>query len=304
MQAPSQQTGERLTSKHHLIRSVFTSGPAVVWMLSFLLVPLLAITVISFMSRGQFGELERPFTLENYQRFAGFGLLGFDLLYPMVIVRSLVLGAVTVIFCVLLGLPMAFFISGLPRRFKNLALTLVVIPLWTNLLIRTYAWQILLAPNTFLSHIASALGFIAPGEPLCPSLFAIYLGMVCDFLPFLVLPLYASVEKLDWHIVEAAMDLGADGRRAFRHAILPQIMPGLVAGIILVFIPATGQFVIPDLLGGSKTLFLGNAIQVEFGSSRDWPFGAAITMLAIGMVMAGLWFYSKILGKKGEPDLI
>ena len=304
MQAPSPQTGERLTTKHHLIRSLFTSGPAVVWMLSFLLVPLIAIAVISFMSRGQFGELERPFTLENYQRFAGFGLLGFDPLYPMVIVRSLILGAVTVALCVLLGLPMAFFISGLPNRFKNLALTLAVIPLWTNLLIRTYAWQIMLAPDTVLSRIASALGFIGQGEPLCPSLFAVYVGMVCDFLPFLVLPLYASVEKLDWHIVEAAMDLGADGRRVFRHAILPQIMPGLVAGIILVFIPATGQFVIPDLLGGSKTLFLGNAIQVEFGSSRDWPFGAAITMLAIVMVMAGLWIYSKILGKKGEPDLI
>jgi spermidine/putrescine transport system permease protein len=122
--------------------------------------------------------------------------------------------------------------------------------------------------------------------------------MVCDFLPFLVLPLYASVERIDWMLAEAAIDLGARRTQVFRHALLPQIAPGLVAGVILVFLPATGQFVIPDLLGGAKTVMLGNAIQQQFGQSRDWPFGAAIAFVALGLVMLGLWTYARRVGKE------
>jgi spermidine/putrescine transport system permease protein len=178
---------------------------------------------------------------------------------------------------------------------------LVVIPFWTNLLIRTYAWQILLAPGSLLAGLAAWIGLVGPGEPLYPSTAAVYIGMVCDYLPFLVLPLYASVEKLDWSLAEAASDLGADNLRVFRHAIFPQVVPGLVAGFILVFIPATGQFVIPDLLGGSKTVMVGNAIAQEFGASRDWPFGSAISVLTMGLVMIGLWIYArKSAGRGGE----
>jgi len=125
-------------------------------------------------------------------------------------------------------------------------------------------------------------------------------GMFCDFVPFMVLPLYASVEKIDWSLAEAAMDLGAGRWQVFRHALLPQIKPGLIAGTILVFLPATGQFVIPDLLGGAKTVMLGNAIQQQFGPSRDWPFGAAIAFIALGLVMAGLWLFSR---KAGDPEV-
>ena len=123
---------------------------------------------------------------------------------------------------------------------------------------------------------------------LYPGTLAVYIGMVCDYLPFLVLPLYASVEKLDWRLAEAAADLGANGPRVLRHALLPQLVPGLVAGIILVFIPATGQFVIPDLLGGGKTVMLGNVIDQQFRQSRDWPFGAAVAMLSMAMVLVGI----------------
>jgi spermidine/putrescine transport system permease protein len=128
--------------------------------------------------------------------------------------------------------------------------------------------------------------------------------MLCAFLPFLVLPLYTAVEKLDWSIVEAAMDLGADGRRVFRHAILPQVAPGLAAGIILVFIPATGTFVIPDLLGGAKTVLIGNAIQQQFGSSRDWPFGSAAAFVGMAVVMLGLWLYARRAGERGAQGLL
>jgi len=219
-------------------------------------------------------------------------------------VRSLALGAGTAIACVLTGLPLAFFISRLPTRYKNFALTLVIIPFWTNLLIRTYAWQILLAPECWITRFAHALGIGTIGEPLYPGTFAVAIGMICDYLPFLVLPLYASVEKLDWSLAEAAMDLGANGPGVFRHAILPQIMPGLLAGMILVFLPATGQFVIPDLLGGAKTVMLGNAIQQQFGQSRDWPFGSAIAFVALAFVMLGLWVYARKFNAKGEPQLL
>ena len=297
-------TGEKLTRRGHVWRSFLTSGPAVFWLSAFLLVPLLAVAFISFLTRGPAGEVVGPLSLENYKRFLGFGSFGFDPLYPVIMLRSLALGAATALFCVAAGFPLAFFIAGLPARWKNAGLTLVIIPLWTNLLIRTYAWQIILAPDGWAAQAAAAIGLTTPGTALYPSLLAVYIGMVCDFLPFLVLPLYASVEKLDWSLAEAAMDLGANGWGVFRHALLPQVMPGLVAGTILVLIPATGQFVIPDLLGGSKSMMLGNAIQMEFGASRDWPFGSAIAILAMGFVMAGLWIYARTAARKGEPDLI
>lgn len=291
--------GEQLTGARHLARSALTSGPGILWVTLFLLVPLMAIGVMSLLTRGEETFAELPWTVENYRRFLGFGMFGFDPLYPQIIARSALLGAGTTVLCMAAGLPLAFFIAGLPRRHKNLALMLVIIPFWTNLLIRTYAWQILLAPHSWLTRVAVAVGFVPEGTGLYPGALAVYIGMVCDYLPFLVLPLYASVEKIDWTIAEAAADLGANPRGVFWHAVLPQVTPGLVAGVILVFIPAMGQFVIPDLLGGAKTVMLGNAIAQQFGQSRDWPFGSAIAFLGMGLVLVGLWAYRRSAGEKG-----
>jgi spermidine/putrescine transport system permease protein len=293
------QFGEQLTRRSHIWRSLLTSGPSIFWVTVFLLLPLMWIGVISFLTRGEAGGYERPFTFDNYLRFAGFGFFGYDLLYPQIILRSVILGAGTAALCIGCGLPLAFFIAALPGRYKTMVLTLVLIPFWTNLLIRTYAWQILLAPESWITRVVAGLGFVEPGTPLYPSALAIYLGMICDYLPFLVLPLYSSVEKIDWSIAEAASDLGANGAQVFRHALLPQIMPGLVAGVILVLVPAMGQFVIPDLLGGAKTVMLGNAIQQQFGPSRDWPFGSAIAFLGMGVVLLSLWYYARYAGEKG-----
>lgn len=276
------QFGEQMTSASRRWRVVLTIGPGLLWLISFLILPLGAIAVISLLTRSDYGEIQRPFTVENYQRLAGFTVFGFDSLYPSILLRSVLLGAGTALLCLLAGLPLAFFISGLSMRWKTAALTLVVIPFWTNLLIRTYAWQILLAPESPLGRVIRY-----PGIP------AVFIGMVCDYLPFMVLPLYASVEKLDWSLAEAAADLGANGWNVFRHAIWPQIWAGALAGVILVFLPATGQFVIPDLLGGAKTMLLGNAIQQQFGSSRDWPFGAAIAMVSLALMLAGLWIFNR-----------
>jgi spermidine/putrescine transport system permease protein len=292
--------GERLTRAGDLARSAITSGPGIAWVAIFLLLPLLGIAAISFLSRGTYGEVQLPATFDNYRRLAGFGLLGFDPQYPRIVLRSLVLAGGTTVVCLIAALPLAFFVAGLTGRSKQLALTLLIIPFWTNLLIRTYAWQILLGQDGFLARGAAAIGLIDAGRPLYPSLIAVYIGMLCAYLPFLALPLYSSVEKIDWSIAEAAADLGADGARVFRHALLPQILPGMVAGVILVFIPAVGQFVVPDLLGGAKIDLLGNAIQRQFGASRDWPFGSAIACSAMAVVLLGLWFNARYAAKDNE----
>jgi spermidine/putrescine transport system permease protein len=288
---PEVRFGQRLSRGGHLRRSALSSGPAVIWLGLLLVVPLLIVTAISFLTRGEYGGVEMPLTFESYKRLAGFGELGFDPLYPVILLRSLVLGGATAALCLVTALPLAFFIARLSDPMKNIALTLVVIPFWTNLLIRTYAWQIMLSPESWLTKVAHVMGIGVAGEPLYPGNLAVLIGMVCDFLPFMVLPLYASVEKIDWSLAEAAADLGANRVQVFRHALLPQMIPGLIAGVILVFLPATGQFVIPDLLGGAKTAMLGNVIQQQFASSRDWPFGAAISFVALLLVMAGLWIY-------------
>ena len=267
--------------------------PGSAWEFVFLFVPLLAIAVIGFLTRGEYGGFELPFTLENYRQLAGFGFFGFEPLYPLILLRSLGLAASTALLCALAALPLAFFIARLSGRARTLALMALAIPIWTNLLVRTYAWQLLLGPNGWVTGLAAGLGFIESGQALHPSTGAVLCGMVCDFLPFAALPLYASVEKIDRALVEAARDLGASRWRVFRHAILPQIKPGLAAGIILVFLPALGQFVVPDLLGGAKTVLLGNALQQQFGSSRDWPLGAAVATVSMLFVIAGILIFRR-----------
>jgi spermidine/putrescine transport system permease protein len=286
--------------RNDAVRSILLSLPAMLWLVVFFVIPIAFIVGISFFTNGTYGELERPFTLDNYKRFAGFSTFGWEALYPAIIGRSLLLAAFTMLLCVAFGLPLAFWISSLPARWKTFALTLVVIPLWTNLLIRTYAWQMLLGNNSFLARLAATVGLTTSGEPLYPSAFAVLIGLVCDYLPFLLLPLYASVEKIDWTLAEAARDLGASGLKVFRHALLPQIIPGMAAGIVLVFVPATGQFVIPDLLGGSKTVLLGNVIQQQFGASRNWPFGSALATIAMSIVLIGLWLNARVVRRRVE----
>lgn len=285
--------GEVISSRGRSLRTMCAVGPGLTWMVIFFAVPLTLIAAVSFLSRGEFGTIERPLTFENYWRLAGWGLLGFDSLYPIIVFRSLVLAGGTALLCLIAGLPMAFFIARLSRPYKTLALNLVVIPFWTNLLIRTYAWQMLLGPESWISRMMVGLGLGPSGEAIYPGTFAVYLCMVCDFLPFMILPLYASAEKIDWSMVEAAMDLGANHLGVFRHGILPQIKPGLAAGFVLVFLPATGQFVIPDLMGGAKTVMLGNAIQQQFGPGLDWPFGAAIAVISLALVAMGLWIFAR-----------
>ena len=292
--------GVQLTPRDQIVRSALTSGWGIGWLTLFMFVPLLAIVVISFLTRGTYGDIVPQLTIENYRRFFGFGELGYDPLYPYIVLRSLILATSTTVLCTLFGLPLAFFIAKLPPRFRNLALVLVMIPFWSNLLIRTYAWQIMLSAEGPITRAFRLIGLVADGEPMYPSVFAVHIGMVCDYLPYLVLPLYASVEKIDWALAEAAVDLGANRIKMFWFAIVPQIIPGLAAGITLVFVPATGTFVIPDLLGGAKTVLLGSAIAQQFGQSRDWPFGSAIACFGMLALLLALWVQTRYQSDEQE----
>ncbi len=258
--------------------------PGVFWLLFFVCLPLLGIIILSFCSRSSYGEIQTPLSFSNYWRLLGFGILGFNPIHVKIFIRTVGLSALSTMLCIILGTPLAFWIARHNKRIRNTLLVLVTIPLWTNLMIRTYAWQIILAPNSILSDLARYIGAIDRGEGLYPGTGATLVGLFFDYLPFFVLPLYASVERIDWRIWEAAIDLGARRWRAFRHGILPQIMPGLATAITLVFVPALGQFVIPDLLGGSIAILTGNSIAQQFGASRDWPFGAAIASTQIVIV--------------------
>ncbi len=276
-------------------------APASIWIGTFLVLPLIGLAILSFLTRSGYGEIGLPWTFDNFKRFAGFGFFGFDPVYPLIFARTFMLALSTTLITAILSLPLAFFIASLSGRWRAIALTMVIIPFWTNLLIRTYAWQILLANDSVIANTFRALGLMVEGQSLVPSLGAIYIGMICDFLPYMVLPVYASVEKVDWRLAEAARDLGARGGSVFRHAIWPQIVPGIGAGVFLTFVPALGQYVVPDLLGGAKTAMLGNTIAQQFGASRDWPFGAAISLVAMTLILMGLWIRT-VCFKKQEAQ--
>jgi spermidine/putrescine transport system permease protein len=285
--------GELTTQRKLTKRGLYFLGAGMLWLMVFLVLPGLVLIVVSFASRGAYGQLEWDFTVENYQRLAGFSLFGWTADYIIIVFRSVWVAFITTTVSVILSYPLCFFICTRAERSRYFWLTLVIIPFWTNMVIRTYAWFLILAPELPLAKLASYVGLIPPEAPLYPNAFAVYLGMVSMFLPFVTLPLYSSVERLDWSLVEAAQDLYASRVRVFMQAILPQTLPGLSVGVILTFVPAMGMFVVPDLLGGAKYMLVGNLIQQQFGASRDWPFGAAISMGLMVLTMISLQLYRR-----------
>lgn len=293
--------GELTTGRNLLKRGLMFLSPGMLWLMVFLVLPGLVLILVSFAARGAYGELVWDFSFENYKRLTGFGIFGWTADYLVIVWRSVWVAFVTTVLSVVLSYPLCFYIAGRPERSRYLWLTLVIIPFWTNMVIRTYAWFLILAPELPFAKLAAFLGFIPAGSPLYPNAFAVYLGMVSMFLPFVTLPLYASVERLDWELVEAAQDLYASRARVFMQAILPQTLPGLSVGVILTFVPAMGMFVVPDLLGGAKYMLVGNLIQQQFGASRDWAFGAAISMGLMILTLFSLYLYRR---RSKEVDFV
>ncbi len=290
--------GEIISEKSLLKRGVAFIAPGILWLMLFLIIPSVLLAIASFAGRGEYGELVWEFGFENYKRLAGFSLFGWTGDYLIILWRSLITAFFITLLSVILSYPLAFFIASRSPKKRYIWLTILIIPFWTNMVIRTYAWFIILAPDLPFAKLAAFLKLIPNGSPLYPGAFAVYLGMISIFLPFVALPLYSSVEKLNWELVEAARDLYASKTRIFMQAILPQTLPGLSIGIILTFVPAIGTFVTPDMLGGAKYMLVGNLIANQFGASRDWAFGAAISMGLSLLTLGSLYFYTVKAKKK------
>jgi spermidine/putrescine transport system permease protein len=257
----------------------------------FFVVPLMMVLAVSFASRGTYGGIEWTATLVNYTSIL-------DSLYLRVFWRSLWIAVLTTVICLLLGFPLAYLIARAPKRWQSLLLLLIIIPFWTNFLVRTYAWMFILRTEGLLNTSLLEIGVIDQPLNLLFTDTAVIIGLVYGYLPFMVLPLYAALERLDPAMIEAAEDLYANSRRVFTRVILPLAKPGVVAGCLLVFIPTIGAYVTPDLLGGARTLMIGNLIQQQYLIVRDWPFGSALSFVLMGGVLLAVGYYLKTSGAK------
>ena len=278
----------------------FALAPALMTIGFFLVLPLLLVPAASFMEANPWGGVRPAFSVEAYvqilfeQDFTG--ELIFNDAYPRIVLRSLLLAALTTALCLLAGFPVAYVIAMQPKARQGLLLLLVTVPFWTNLLIRTYSWIMILRDEGLINHGLEAAGIIEAPLRLLYTNGAIAVGLVYTFLPFMVLPIYAAIERIDRGLVEAAHDLYADRRAMLRRVVLPLARPGIVAGAVLVFVPALGSFIAPALLGGGKHLMIGSLIQAQFGASRNWPFGAAISLILLAAVLAVLLWQARRRG--------
>ncbi len=254
-------------------------------------VPLLLVLAVSFASRGTYGGIEWIGTLTNYTSIA-------DPLYLRIFWRSLWLAVVTTAICLVMGFPMAYAIARAPQRWQGILLLLVIIPFWTNFLVRTYAWMFILRTEGLLNTVLMSLGLIHEPLNILFSDTAVLIGLVYGYLPFMVLPLYAALERLDPSLIEAAWDLYAKPVQVFTRVVLPLSKPGVIAGCVLVFIPSLGAYVTPDLLGGARTMMIGNLIQHQYLVVRDWPFGSALSFVLMAGVLAAVLYYLRAGGAR------
>lgn len=273
-------------------------APAIVTILLMIGIPLAIVTWVSFLGRGEGSGVDwqavpsganylKLFMEEDFD-----GALIYNAGYGLIFLRSVMQAAVTTLICIVVGLPVALWMAGLSKWGRDAMVLLITIPFWTNLLVRNYAWLIILREDGWATHAARAV--FGPSVELLYNDAAVAIGLSYSFLPFMILPLYAVFEKFDWRLLEAAYDLGANRAHAFRRVVLPLVRPGIAAGSMLVFIPCLGAFITPALLGGGKTLMMGNVIAMQFGASRNWPFGAALSMVLLAAMLlvlmaAALW---------------
>ena len=264
-------------------------APATFWLGLFFLVPLLFILAYSFGTSGVYGGITLGFNPGNYLKV-------FDPLYLEIVGRTFVIAFLNTFLCLVLGYPLAYFIVFKGGRRKSILILLVMIPFWTSLLLRVYAWVVILGGNGIANRILQFLGITDGPINLIFTPQAVLMGMVYSYLPFMILPLYAALEKFDVSLKEAAQDLGATRWQTFWRVTFPLSMPGVIAGSILVFIPSAGEFVIPDLLGGARTVMVGNLIQQQFLAARDWAFGSALAMMLAALLVGAIMFYVRKVG--------
>ena len=261
--------------------------PLMVFTLVFVVLPLLYILVLSFLQRDVLWGVTNQLTLQNYRRLV-------DPVYLNTFVTSLKLAFSTTLLTMAVGYPFGYLMARLLPARRKLVMLLVVVPFWTNALVRIYGWMILMRTNGILNRGLLALGLVDTPVKMLYTYGAVLVGMVYSLLPFMILPVYSSVEKMDWSLVEAARDLGASRATAFLTVTLKLTLPGLLSGFVLVFVPSIGLFFISDLLGGGKIMLVGNLIKNQLLQSRDWPFGAALSVLLMALTLFIIWLYRKI----------
>lgn len=282
--------------KHHISQFRFWAiGLVTVWLALFVFMPNVLVIITSFLTRDPVNTVTLPVNVESYARTL-------DVLYLQVLIDSLRMSFMAMMVCLVIGYPFAMCIAQLPKRWQAIMLFLVILPFWTNSLVRTYALQFILGTRGLINTSLLGLGVIDQPLQLLYTEFAVILGLSYILLPFMVLPLFSALEKMDVRLLHAAKDLGAGPFSRFWRITVPLTSPGIVAGCLMVLLPAMGMFYISDLLGGAKNLLLGNVIKTQFLNTRDWPFGSALSVLLIVLLGFMLWLYfraAKFVSRQG-----
>lgn len=274
-------------------------SPGALWILLFFNLPLLIMLFISFVERGRAGGIKIPpvYTLENYRLFFNACVSQFSgpecnpFLYLGIFGHSVRIALIVTMWCILVGYPLAYFMARQRPVWRDALMVLVMLPFWTNFLVRTYALKSVLATEGLLNTFLMSLNLINQPLDLLFNEFAVVVGLIYGYLPFAVLPMYTSIEKFDFTLMEAASDLGASPLRAFLRVMLPMTLPGVVAALVLVFVPVVGAFITPDIMGGGKVEMIGTLINRQFGVARNWPFGSAMSLILMLLVLIGVIIY-------------
>lgn len=275
-----------MKKKKNALPAIAQTGPVSLWMILFVTIPMLFIIFISFMTRGTFGGVVYEFSSESYQSLL-------DVMYFNVIIKSFKVAFMTTLICLIVGYPFAYYIARQPARKASRLIMLLMIPLWTNSLMRLNAWMLLFQTNGPVNKALLAFNIVDAPVTFIYTDGLVLIGLITNFLPFAVLPMYSSIEKLQLPILEASADLGANAFTTFTKVTLPLTFPGIFSAIILTFIPALGTYTITDMLGGGKVLYIGNIIKNQFGSIRNWPLGAALSVLLLLITALLIFIYSR-----------
>ena len=275
-------------------------GPATLFLGTCFLGPLAVMVIFSFLEPGLYGGVEWSFYHWNYGRILGWAdgeWEDFDPVYAEIFLRSVRLALTNVLITLLICYPAALWVSGLSPRWRTLIVFLITLPFFVSLVVRLFAWVLILRPSGFLNSSLLGLGIISEPIDIIFTETAVLIGMAYVLLPFMFLPIYASVEKLDRSLLEASSDLGGSPRQTFLRVTLPLTLPGIAAGAVLVFIPSLGNFIVPDILGGAKVLMIGNLVEQQFLSARNWPFGAALSVMIMVVMFVLILIYLRRIGR-------
>lgn len=278
------------------LRSTALVSPALLWWAGLLLLPVGLVLAYSFFQRGTYGGVVYDWTFENYRR-------AFDPLYLNVLWFSLRVAVEATLISLAVGYPVALFVATRPLRWRTVLLVIIILPFWTSLLIRTYAWIVILNDQGLVNRVLRGSGLVDEPVRLLYNEFAIVLGMVSTYLPLMVLPIYAALERLGPDLMEASADLGANAWKRLWTVLVPLTMPGIAAGCIFVFVPTLGNFIIPDLLGGGRRQMVGNLIQGQFLKARDWPFGATLAVSLIAMLLVLVLVQAWLAHRSSDQDV-